>query len=249
MMMAFWPMEYAYLPMSHVNLENVTVVAPDRQQSAKSHALSLQVPLRVTYQKDNWYAVDGLPADVVNLALNGLLPQRPQLVLSGVNHGANVADDVTYSGTIGAAMEATLLGVPAIAFSLDDFRVQYLDELRPYLQEVLASLVNNLPREHTLYNVNFPRKPAAIRGLKVTKLARRIYGDDVREGIDPRGHRYYWIGGDVLQSDVVEGSDLDALINQYISLTPLSMDMTNHRLVNELANVLNFRREDGEDAS
>lgn len=212
-------------------LDEVWIVAPDRDQSGVSHSVTLQRPLRIDEVDDRVYAVDGTPTDCVNLAINGILPQRPRLVVSGINHGANLGDDVTYSGTVSAAMEATLLGVPAIAVSQ-----VYRSGARPdfgaaaRFARALARRVleEPLPRD-TLLNVNVP--PCAeeeIQGYTLTRQGKRRYGDAVVEKVDPRGRKYYWIAGDPLDFVDAEGTDFDAVKLGRISITPLHLDLTNY---------------------
>lgn len=211
------------------DLGEVWVVAPDREQSAASHALSLHRPLRAERIDERQYAVDGTPTDCVNLAVNGILPARPALVVSGINHGGNMGDDITYSGTVSAAMEATLLGIPAIAVSLvgrdsNDFAPAARFARR--LAE--AVLKRGLPPD-TLLNVNVP--PLAeekLRGFAITRQGKRRYGDAIVEKVDPRGKKYYWIGGDDLGHVPMEGSDFSTVENGTISVTPLHLDLTNY---------------------
>jgi len=211
------------------DLGEVWVVAPDREQSAASHALSLHRPLRAEQLEERHFAVDGTPTDCVNLAINGILPERPALVVSGINHGGNMGDDITYSGTVSAAMEATLLGIPAIALSLvgrdsKDFRPAARFSCR--LAETVLS--RGLPPD-TLLNVNVPPLPEEkLRGFAVTRQGKRRYGDAIVEKIDPRGKKYYWIGGDDLGHVPMEGSDFSAVEDGYISVTPLHLDLTDY---------------------
>jgi 5'-nucleotidase len=218
-------------------LGEVWAIAPDREQSATSHSLSLHRPLRVELLAPRRLAVDGTPTDAVNLAINGLLPERPGLVVSGINHGANLGDDITYSGTVSAAMEGTLLGVPSIAVSLvlrngsADFRAaaRFAGRLA---RRVLS---DGLPSD-TLLNVNVPSLPEAdIRGYVVTRQGRRRYGDAIVEKVDPRGKKYYWIGGSDLGFVPGEGTDSSAVESGYISVTPLHLDLTNYRSIAEIS--------------
>lgn len=213
-------------------LGEVWVVAPDRQQSAAGHSMSLHRPLRVEECGPRRFAVDGTPTDCVNLAINGILPERPVLVASGVNHGANLGDDITYSGTVSAAIEGTLLGVPSFAVSLmareprngEEFEVA----ARFAARLAAAVLARGLPRD-TLLNVNVPALPAGeLRGYTVTRQGRRRYGDAIVEKVDPRGRKYYWIGGDDLGFVPEEGTDCTATASGFISITPLHLDLTNH---------------------
>jgi 5'-nucleotidase len=211
------------------DLGEVWVVAPDREQSAASHALSLYRPLRAEQVAERHFAVDGTPTDCVNLAVNGILPERPALVVSGINHGGNMGDDITYSGTVSAAMEGTLLGSAAIAVSLvgrdsSDFR----PAARFARQLAGTVLESGLPPD-TLLNVNVPPLPEEkLRGFAVTRQGKRRYGDAIVEKLDPRGKKYYWIGGDDLGHLPIEGSDFTAVEQGYISVTPLHLDLTNY---------------------
>jgi 5'-nucleotidase len=218
-------------------LGEVWVVAPDREQSATSHSLNLHRPLRVEEVGARRLAVDGTPTDCVNLAVNGILPARPALVVSGINHGGNLGDDITYSGTVSAAMEGTLLGVPSFAISLvtrergGDFGAAARFAAR--LATVVLEL--GLPRD-TLLNVNVPSlPPSELRGYAVTRQGRRRYGDAIVEKVDPRGKKYYWIGGDDLGFVAEEGTDCSATASGYISVTPLHLDLTNYASMRQMA--------------
>src|SRR5262245_31361523 len=176
-------------------LGEVVIVAPDRERSAVSHSLTLHRPLRVEELGAGRYAVNGTPTDCVNLAINGILPRRPTLVVSGINKGANLGDDVTYSGTVSAAMEGTLLGVPAIAISLIG-RTEFNFDGSAAFAARLASWVieRGLPAD-TLLNVNVPGtgNGVPVHGFALTRMGRRRYGDAIVEKVDPRGKKYYWI--------------------------------------------------------
>jgi 5'-nucleotidase len=217
-------------------LGEVWVVAPDREQSATSHSLSLLRPLRVDEVGPRRLAVDGTPTDCVNLAINGMLPERPALVLSGINHGGNLGDDITYSGTVSAAMEATLLGVPSIAVSLVmNGRTADFGPASTFAARLAALVLRRgLPRD-TLLNVNVPDRPVSeIRGYVVTRQGKRRYGDAIVEKVDPRGKKYYWIGGTDLGFVPAEGTDCVAVESGYISLTPLHLDLTNYGSIGEI---------------
>lgn len=215
----------------------VWVVAPDREQSAASHSLSLHRPLRVEEIAPRCYSIDGTPTDCVNLAINGIMPARPDLVVSGINHGANLGDDVTYSGTVSAAMEGTLLGVPSIAMSLavGNGRPDF-EPAASFAARLARSVAEHgLPRD-TLLNVNVPALPrAALRGYAVTRQGKRRYGDAIVEKIDPRGKKYYWIGGDDMGFVPAEGTDFTAVQSGYISLTPLHLDLTNYASIQQVS--------------
>jgi 5'-nucleotidase len=205
-------------------LGEVVVVAPDREQSASGHALTLSRPLRMQKVEDNWYAVDGTPTDCVNLAVLSLLKDRPpDLVCSGINFGLNVGDDVTYSGTVSATFEGTLLGIPSIAFSqevAEGFSFATAANFARTLVDTL--LTEELPKD-LLLNVNIPA--GEIRGVTLTRLGRRIYKQSVVEKIDPRGRKYYWIAGKP-QWQRDSGTDHEAVSSGFVSVTPLHLDLT-----------------------
>jgi 5'-nucleotidase len=217
----------------------VVVFAPDREQSACSHALTLHRPLRIDEVQPGRFAVDGTPTDCVNLAVNAILKGRPSLLVSGINRGANLGDDVTYSGTVSAAMEGTLLGIPSIAMSLIgrttfDFGVSasFAARLARWVLE------HGLPPD-TLLNVNVPQdfEGAAPRAVALTRMGRRRYGDAIVEKIDPRGRKYYWIGGEDVPFVAEEGTDFHAVHQGLISVTPIHLDLTNYRTLDVLARV------------
>ncbi len=215
-------------------LGDVYVVAPDRERSAVSHSLTLHRPLRFEKVGERQFAVDGTPTDCITLAVHGdMLPRRPAIVVSGINKGGNLGEDISYSGTVSAAMEGTLLGIPSIAVSLVarrnfDFKAAASFAAR------LARLVlkKGLPKD-TLVNVNVPGS-GKIRGVRVTRQGKRVFGDVVLEKTDPRGRKYYWIGGDMLRWEGGEDTDFAAINKGYISITPVHLDMTNYASISEL---------------
>jgi len=212
-------------------LGEVWVLAPEREQSACGHALTLHRPLRVVALGARRFSVNGTPSDCVNLGVLGFLPERPALVVAGINHGSNLGDDVTYSGTVSAAMEGTLLGVPSIAVSLVDGHEDFAHAGRVARLVAMRVLVNALP-PRTLLNVNVPA--GAPRGLRVTRLGHRVYSDKVVEQADPRGRTHYWIGGGSPEWEALEGTDMGAVHEGFVALTPLHLDLTNHRAVAHL---------------
>ena len=207
------------------SLGEVWVVAPEREQSACGHALTLHRPLRPHQWGERRFAVNGTPSDCVNLAVLGFLPERPALVASGVNHGSNLGDDVTYSGTVSAAMEGTLLGVPSIAVSLVDGG-DFAAAARVARLVAMRVLVEGLPPK-TLLNVNVPRETP--RGLRCTRLGHRVYTGKVVEQADPRGRPHYWLGGGPPEWEALEGTDMGAVHEGFVAVTPLHLDLTNHR--------------------
>ena len=216
-------------------LGEVWVVAPDREQSAASHSISLHRPLRIKQIRPRWFAIDGTPTDCSYLAINHLMKERrPVLMVAGINHGPNLADDISYSGTVAAAIEASLLGVPAIAFSLVsrsrlDFRAA-----AKFAQELAKAALQNSPPAKMLLNVNIPAD-VEWPGYAITRLGKHSYGYDVVENVDPRGRKYYWIGGSEYQHEDIPGSDCNATIdNRLISVTPLQLNLTDQQLLGEL---------------
>ena len=217
-------------------LGDLTVVAPDREQSASGHSLTLQRPLRISKRAPGWYVVDGTPTDCVFLGVNHLLRQeKPDLVISGINRGGNLGDDITYSGTVAAAFEATLLGIPAIAISLEyklDFHFATAARVvREVAEKVLAY---GMPAD-TLLNVNVPDLTwDELAGFRVTRQGKRCYSDVVCENRDPRGRRYYWIGGEVLKGDDLAGTDAADVHTGFVSITPIHLDLTNYKALEPL---------------
>ncbi|MBU8897855.1 5'/3'-nucleotidase SurE [Corallococcus sp. H22C18031201] len=210
-------------------LGEVWVVAPDREQSAASHAISLHRPLRIKQVRERWFAVDGTPTDCSYLALVHLLKDaRPQLMVSGINHGSNLADDVTYSGTVAAAMEAAQLGVPSIAFSLVSRGPFDFGPAARFARSLAQSALSRPLPPRMLLNVNIPGG-VEPDGYIVTRLGRHSYGYDVVEKEDPRGRKYYWIGGTDYQHEDIQGSDCNAVhLDKRVSVTPLHLDLTDH---------------------
>jgi 5'-nucleotidase len=210
---------------------DVWVVAPEQEQSAASHSLTTRRPLRLTEVSARRYAVDGTPTDCVMLAIKHLLRDRhPDLVLSGINAGGNVGEDLTYSGTVAAAMEATLLDIPAIAMSqhyLDGEPIPWQTGAR-FAPEVIRRLTQLPWPEHTLINVNFPAAALEdVKGIAVTSQGKRAIADNLSERLDPRGRPYYWIGP-IRENGVAEpGTDLAAINDKQVSITPIYLDLTN----------------------
>jgi 5'-nucleotidase len=212
---------------------NVTVVAPDREQSGTSHSLTLTRPLRPLRRQDGTYQVDGTPTDCVLLALGGLLDQRPDFVFSGINHGPNMGEDVLYSGTVAAAMEGLSLGIPGVALSFAGGAIELLETHRPWLERLVRSIVQ-VPEfpSHTLLNINLPPVPGAeIRGIRATALGSREFSESLMHTKDPWGRRMYWIGGGQIAWSGRADSDFLAVRDKYVSVTPLHVDLTNYGLL------------------
>ena len=218
-------------------LGEITVVAPDREQSATSHSLSLHHPLRPVQRGERRFQVDGTPTDCVMLAVEALMHERPDFVLSGINHGQNMGEDVLYSGTVAAAMEGLALGIPSIAISFagGDLRADltHLKEqvkvLTPLLKHVTS--LPNFPRD-TLLNINLPPVPIdQVKGVKLTRLGRRVYSNSLKPMEDPWGRKIYWIGGGSVSWSGPEDSDFQAIRDGYVSVTPLHLDLTHHHVL------------------
>lgn len=214
------------------HIGEIYTVAPDRAQSSMSHALTLHRPLRVQELAPRRLAVDGTPVDCVKLSLTGLLPVRPNLVISGINKGPNLGDDIIYSGTVSAAIEGVLLGIPAIAISLVTFKNFDFRAAVEFTVTLLERIVERGIPPKTLLNVNVPAIPKeAIKGWQVTRMGKRHYSETIVERMDPRGGKYYWIGGDDLGFANDDGTDCKAVHEGYISVTPLQVDLTDYQLL------------------
>jgi len=224
----------------------VVIVAPDRDQSAVSHALTLKQPLRVRRHAENIYSVDGTPTDCVNLGIFNILCKRVDLVVSGINRGYNLGDDVTYSGTVAAAFEGTLLGYPSFAVSRaamtdSGFSGANWPHDPEDTYECAAAFAAGLARqilgrgmpEDTILNVNVPLPP--VRGVRTTRLGKRIYKEGVVERFDPSGRQYYWIGGTPPEWTEDSRSDYAAVVDGCVSVTPLHLDLTNDRVMATIA--------------
>ena len=217
-------------------LGSVTIVAPDREQSATSNSLTLHHPLRVRRSTDGALVVDGTPTDCVILAVNELMDEQPDLCLSGINHGSNMGEDVLYSGTVAGAMEATVIGIPAIAVSYTGEAFEDLAGWEALVGSVLRGIIerDDFPAD-TLFNVNLPPiDPTQVKGVRVTSLGKRRYSDSLTKAVDPNGREYYWIGGGEVSWMGAEDSDFTAVREGYVSVTPLHLDLTNYKLLEEI---------------
>ena len=211
----------------------VIIVAPDREQSAASHALTLNRPLRLLKLKENEYIVDGTPTDCVNLAVLSLLKdKRPDIVVSGINFGPNLGDDVTYSGTISAAFEGALLNIPSIACSALVGENFSFDASAKFAADLTRTVLKRDRDPSIILNVNFPVGP--FNGVKVARLGKRVYSEGVIERLDPRGRKYYWIGGDPPTWHPGQDTDFEAIQAGYIAITPLHLDLTHHESLSRL---------------
>ena len=211
----------------------LTMVAPNSDQSAVSHSLTINRPLRIKNHGDGVYSVDGTPTDCVTLAFHKLLKRRPpQFVVSGLNHGANMGEDVTYSGTVAAAIEGTIMGVPAIAASMTTPDLEgrsYLSAAR-FIRRLIARTHGLMP-PNTLLNINFPKMPrGGYKQYQITRLGKRVYKDIISTNTDPRGKSYFWIGGEPTWERTIE-TDAGAVARGFVSITPLNIDMTDEALL------------------
>jgi 5'-nucleotidase len=209
----------------------VMVIAPERQRSAMSHTITLHKPLRLHPHAPTRYAASGSPVDCVYLGVMRLCPRRPALVVSGINDGYNLGTDVFYSGTVGAAIEGGLRGVPAMAVSLAHGQPDFLGKAVDISVDIARELIARPPPRGVVYNVNVPAGPE--RRYAITRLGRRFYSDDVQERKDPRGRAYYWIGGGDAGVEELAGSDCDAVGRGITSVTPLGLDLTATHLLGD----------------
>ena len=214
----------------------VVTVAPELNRSGASNSLTLEQPLRLTNRGDDVYSVNGTPTDCVHLALTGLLDYEPDIVVSGINAGANMGDDVLYSGTVAAAMEGRFLGLPAIAISSCAHSLEYVDSAAKTIALLFEQMHAFPDKEDTILNVNVPNLPwSEIKGLKTTRLGRRHKAEPVITDKDPRGEPIYWVGPPGEEQDAGEGTDFHAIRHGYISVTPIHTDLTRYQALKETA--------------
>ena len=221
---------------------DITVVAPDRNRSASSHSLTLNRPLRLNRHDNGFYSVDGTPSDSVHLAITGVMKdQQPDMVISGINNGANMGDDVLYSGTVAAATEGRFLGFPSIAVSMACFEPQHYQSAANAVVAMVKQLESGTLAADTILNINVPDLPwEQINGFQATRLGNRHKSEDVIRQQDPRGHDIYWVGPPGLEQDAGEGTDFWAVKQGYISVTPLQIDLTRYDSLNELSGWLDL---------
>jgi 5'-nucleotidase len=205
----------------------VYVIAPDRERTCVAHAITIHKPLRVNDLGDNVFSTSGTPADCVYIGVRTLLPRPPDLIISGINSGANMGQDVNYSGTVAAAKEGALLGIPSVSVSMNGRSNFFFTEGAKIIEEIADLIMRRPPPEGTFLNINIPNIPhGQISGFMVTRLGKRIYNDKVTVRIDPRGSRYYWIGGDGENYEPIDGTDFLAIEKGCVSITPLGLDTT-----------------------
>ncbi|MEM7481841.1 MAG: 5'/3'-nucleotidase SurE [Acidobacteriota bacterium] len=214
-------------------LAEVLVVAPDREQSATGHSLTLHRPLRLRKLEEGWYTVDGTPTDCVNLGVLHLFKDhRPDLIVSGINFGVNLGDDVTYSGTVSATFEGALLGIPSVAFSQTISEPFSFSHGAAFARRMVRQLLSQRLAKDLLLNVNFPSGP--LRGVRMTRLGNRSYEETVVRETDPRGREHFWIAGTPVWEDE-EGTDHAALVDGCVSITPLHLDLTDYGGIDRFA--------------
>ncbi|HPR64242.1 MAG TPA: 5'/3'-nucleotidase SurE [Thermoanaerobaculia bacterium] len=215
-------------------LGDIWIVAPDRERSAASHALTLDSPLRIQEVDQHRYAVNGTPTDCVNVGVLHILKDRkPDLIVSGINFGLNIGDDVTYSGTVSAAFEGTILGIPSLAVSQEVGSPMPYERSAAFIREFIESLMQrDLLKNGLLLNINLPFEDPI--GVRFTRLGKRQYSEGVMEKVDPRGKKYYWIGGIPRPTEIEEGTDFHALTHRHISITPLHLDLTDYTALDRM---------------
>lgn len=222
------------------DLGNLLVVAPDKPQSGMGHAITIGNPLRMNqvnlFEGIDAWQISGTPVDCVKLAVDKLLHRKPDLCLSGINHGANHSINVIYSGTMSAAMEASIEGIPSIGFSLLDYSMEAdFSAAREMVRKIVLKILEKPQTDHFLLNVNIPYVPAEnIKGIKVCRQAYAKYREEFDERRDPHGRKYYWLTGEFMNMDNGNDTDVWALQNNYVSVVPVSIDFTDHKLKAQL---------------
>lgn len=215
----------------------VVIVAPDREQSATSQTLTLHRPLRVFTVSKNIYAVDGTPTDCVNIGVHHILKQKPDLVIAGINKGPNLGDDIHYSGTVSAAVEGGVLGIPSIAISVAAWENHNFKPAAAFALRLARKILKEGLPEDTILNVNIPNLPLnKIKGYAFTKKGHIDYGKIIQESSDPRGRKYFWICGNKAVYEKTPGSDCEAILNNKISITPLQTSMTSYPSLEKIKN-------------
>jgi len=221
------------------SLGDITVVAPDRNRSGASNSLTLENPLRVNKLDSGVYRVEGTPTDCVHLAITGLLDDEPDMVVAGINAGANLGDDVLYSGTVAAAIEGRFLGLPAVAISLNGHTATHYETAAWAAKKLISQLLTSSLPADTILNVNVPDLPIdKITGFESTRLGRRHKAEPVIKELDPRGRPMYWVGPAGEEEDAGPGTDFDAVNRGAVSVTPLQIDLTHYDAIDGVANWL-----------
>ncbi|OYV79110.1 MAG: 5'/3'-nucleotidase SurE [Ferrovum sp. 37-45-19] len=223
------------------SMAEVTVVAPDAERSGSSNSLTLDRPLIVKQAPNGFYHVNGTPTDCVHMAVTGLLDETPDMIVSGINHGANMGDDTVYSGTVAAATEGFLLGIPSIAVSLvNESGKGYYHTAAEVVAKLIQHIHDKKLSEPMLLNVNVPDCPMAeLRGMTVTRLGKRHKAEPVIKAMNPRGQTVYWVGAAGPAADAGEGTDFDAINQGFVSITPLQTDLTHYQQLDRVRDWLN----------
>jgi 5'-nucleotidase len=213
-------------------LADITVVAPDRNRTGASKSLTLETPLRVEQVERNFYYVNGTPTDCVHLAVTGLLEEEPDMIVSGINHGANLGDDVIYSGTVAAAVEGRFLGLPALAISLVMKSGQHFETAAAVTRRLIEHMMAQPIPPETIFNVNVPDLPIEdIRGYEITRLGYRHKSEPVVRALDPKNQPIFWIGAAGPEQDAGPGTDFHAIANGRVSISPIKIDLTDHKAI------------------
>ncbi len=231
-----------YLAQALQKYAEISVVAPDRNRSAASNSLTLELPLRAKHSENGFIRVDGTPTDCVHLAVTGFLDKEPDMVFAGINHGANLGDDVLYSGTVAAATEGRFLGLPAVAISLASNNPQYFSTAAEVAVVLMQKIIQHPLPQDTLLNVNVPDIPLDnIKGYQSTRLGQRHRAEPVIRESDPRGNDIYWVGPPGSEQDAGPGTDFFAIQNNYVSVTPLQLDLTRYDRIDTIGHWLDLK--------
>lgn len=221
------------------SVAEIEVIAPDRNRSGASNSLSLTRPLRVRQLENGYYSVEGTPTDCVHLGLTGFLDPVADMVVSGINEGGNLGDDVLYSGTVAAAIEGRYLGFPAIAVSMVGDSIKHYKTAAQITKQLVLKLSKNKLPSQAILNVNVPNLPFdEIKGIQVTRLGTRHCAEPIIKEYDPRGRPMYWIGPPGMEADAGFGTDFHAVSEGYVSITPLHLDMTHYKIFDQLAHLI-----------
>ncbi|MFM7481859.1 MAG: 5'/3'-nucleotidase SurE [Candidatus Methylopumilus sp.] len=221
-------------------IAHVTIVAPDCNRSGASNSLSLDRPLRVTEVEKDYYHINGTPTDCVHLALTGLLDKMPDMVISGINNGANMGDDTIYSGTVAAAMEGYLLDIPSFAISMSQHEATYFETAASITVDLIMHYQKNKLQDPILLNINVPDIPLEkIQGIHITRLGKRHKAEPVNKTEDTDGNILYWVGAAGLPNDGGEGTDFYSVGHDFVSVSPIHADLTRHNQINDLKTWMN----------
>ncbi|PLY12178.1 MAG: 5'/3'-nucleotidase SurE [Sedimenticola sp.] len=227
------------LALALAEIADITVVAPDRNRSGASNSLTLNNPVRAQVAENGFVFVDGTPTDCVHLAITGLLDEEPDMVVAGINDGANMGDDVLYSGTVAAATEGRFLGFPAIAISMNSHNPQYFETGAKVAAALIRQIESKPLAPDTIINVNVPDLPFEdLKGFQATRLGHRHKSEPVVAALDPRGRKIYWVGPAGAEQDAGPGTDVYAVKNGFVSVTPLQVDLTRYTALDQMGDWL-----------